>query len=350
MQPIASIIIPIAPAHEARAQSAIESARNQSMRCEVIIEPDPDRTGAGATRNRGLKRARGLFVAFLDADDTIAPDFIEKTVKAWKPDHYVYTDWLLNNETYRTGELYRVNDKNGRRLQIWSTGQTHLINCLIPMAAMRAVGYFDESLPCLEDEDLFLKLHALGFCGLRVPESLVVYNRRYGISANNAETNDALARSKAVKYMEELFKERYKEFRHMACCGKPAINETTRLATDIQVVPLYSPRKLRGVVSGRTYPKTGNHQSLWIDPKDYEAMPNMFKLAQPDPATLKAYSPDIETVQRLAHEAMQSEADYDDIGIKADDQDEIDTQKSTAVKEETTPKKTTRRRRSTKKS
>jgi glycosyltransferase involved in cell wall biosynthesis len=49
---------------------------------ELIVEEDPDATGAAAARNRGLDRATGEYIAFCDADDYLAPDAIEKMVAA----------------------------------------------------------------------------------------------------------------------------------------------------------------------------------------------------------------------------------------------------------------------------
>lgn len=50
----------------------------ESRGVAVITQPNQ---GAGAARNAGLARARGEFIQFLDADDLLAPDKIEKQVR-----------------------------------------------------------------------------------------------------------------------------------------------------------------------------------------------------------------------------------------------------------------------------
>lgn len=70
--------------------------------------------GASSARNAGLDRATGLYVAFIDSDDMVSDDYIEKvtSVLLEKPD-YVYLSWatLPGSSWQCTVKLNSIEDK-----------------------------------------------------------------------------------------------------------------------------------------------------------------------------------------------------------------------------------------------
>ena len=137
MAPRASIIIP-AYNHAPHLPLALESALTQTVPCEVIVVNDgsTDETaellqtyrnrvtvltqahrGPAAARNEGLALANGEYVMFLDGDDSIEPEKIERQLACKAP--WVTCDILVEDEVKRLNELasvryeYRTLNLNG---------------------------------------------------------------------------------------------------------------------------------------------------------------------------------------------------------------------------------------------
>ena len=75
----------IVPAYKAEPwiDECLASIHEQTYKdIEIIVIEDPERTGAASSRNRGLAKATGEYVAFSDADDYLSPDAIERMVAA----------------------------------------------------------------------------------------------------------------------------------------------------------------------------------------------------------------------------------------------------------------------------
>jgi glycosyltransferase involved in cell wall biosynthesis len=128
--------------------------------------------GPSAARNAGAGVVDTDLVVFLDADDQLAPTFIERCVQVLPEDwdlHFVYTHFRLfgNSEGVETAFPY---DK----ARLARSNFIHPAS-LLPRAEVARIGY-DESLRIgLEDWDLYLTLAEKGIEGILVDEPLIYY-------------------------------------------------------------------------------------------------------------------------------------------------------------------------------
>lgn len=144
---------------------------------ELLRQP---RRGVSAARNRGIERAGGEWIAFLDSDDEWLPHKLARQLAvlgdpaAFRVSH---TDEIWIRDGVRVNPR-RKHAKHGGRIFM----QCLPLCCMSPSSVLlhrevlRAVGLFDETLPACEDYDLWLRVAA------RYPVSLVdePLVRRYG--------------------------------------------------------------------------------------------------------------------------------------------------------------------------
>lgn len=228
--PLVSIIIPLGVGHDEIVKRALDSIEAQTeRRWECIVVSDGGELprygyawvkyaetggrmrGTGIARNIGLRMAKAPLVTFLDADDFLHPQFLEKTMRAFRRSgRYIYTDWMSINKD-GTRETHSADEYDPN--MIFRKSSLHAINVLVRTKDALSVGGFDETMNW-EDADFFMKLAAAGICGERLPEPLFAYDYGSGQRREQAElVKDGLKKALYERYTE------YIEGVKMCSCG-----------------------------------------------------------------------------------------------------------------------------------
>ncbi|MDJ0623309.1 MAG: glycosyltransferase family A protein [Desulfocapsaceae bacterium] len=142
-----------------------------------IVYTRTENQGPGAARNTGVDLARFPLIAFLDSDDHWQPDKLNKQLRVMK-DNPHYSISHTEEKWYRRGKhLNKRNIHHPRHGNIFS----HCLKlCAVGMSTVIMSkelfcksGGFDETMPCCEDYDLWLRLSwQCEF--LLVPEALTI--------------------------------------------------------------------------------------------------------------------------------------------------------------------------------
>jgi glycosyltransferase involved in cell wall biosynthesis len=212
--PLVSLVIPAYQAEQFVAE-ALESARTQTYRpLEVIVVDDgsTDRTaaivagfaeviclrlgtnrGTPFARNAGIERARGEFVAFLDADDLMTPDRIAVEAE-WLLDHPDCGCVLARQEAFfESGAtlptVAATRDLHGAPVVLLSAP-------MVRRSILRQIRGFDISYRVVEDMDLLRRLSAAGV-GIEVLDDVLVRRRFHGdnLTYDTAAIRDGLLRT-----------------------------------------------------------------------------------------------------------------------------------------------------------
>jgi glycosyltransferase involved in cell wall biosynthesis len=164
------------------ADGTVEKARALGF----TIHPLGTNRGPGGARNALLEMTTAEWIHFLDADDEIAPDYLDKT----RPLADVDTDVVLSTTLF-VDEITRdlvirwefPDDEfraNALRATIMRPVPLH--SSLIRKAALDRTGGFDEKLRCWEDGDVHVRLAASGARFRCIPDVLA-WSPRHGRGA-----------------------------------------------------------------------------------------------------------------------------------------------------------------------
>jgi hypothetical protein len=255
---LVSIIIPVAPYHSTIRSEAIAAAHAQTVVCDVRVLLDELGQGPAVMRNRGIAQSDTPFVLFLDADDSIRPDAIERLLASYQQGKYVYCDDMQ-------GDSYHATENEGA----YFDGRWHTVTCLVPTVYAKYVGGFDETLPALEDLDFYLKLQAAGVCGVRCPHPLLSY------SDNGRRSKDFQLSENYARMKYNIYNRYIGAAKRMCNCGATVGEHVPdgKQEGDILVEALYTPMQMGGPVTGRLYPRPRGHENnqIWVAPADVDS-------------------------------------------------------------------------------
>ena len=191
-------------------------------RVRVISQPN---RGVSAARNAGLAEAKGHFIAFLDADDTWAPNFLERMVGAFEADPSIglaYCGWQNVGLSGGRGTPfvppdYEVPDK---KAMLIANNRWPIHACLTTRALVSAAGGFDPRFAVGEDFLLWLEISCFQRIR-RVPEVLAYYFHHGGVQA----TRDRVRAARQLRDVQEVFLQRHPEI--IIELGRTRVRELT---------------------------------------------------------------------------------------------------------------------------
>lgn len=123
----------------------------------------PENRDVSAARNRGMRAARGQFIAFLDSDDEWLPDKLEQQLEVMRKAPpcvgLVYTGAVRRHDD--GSECIRLPKHRGdvlAELLLFNITDAGSASVLMRRNVVRVVGFFDEGIPAMEDYDYWIRV------------------------------------------------------------------------------------------------------------------------------------------------------------------------------------------------
>jgi len=203
MNALISVVIPTIPERKKYLDNAINSVKNQTYKnIELIIVTEGK--SAGASRNIGIKKARGNYIAFLDDDDTWHPEKLEKQLKlAEKYPKCPLITCYSHDKRFGQDKINKPPEVITQRKILNSFNYSSTSTYLINRYYLNLIGLFDESLPSAQEYELAIRLSEK-YNPRCVPEVLVTQNPTEGQISENW-TKKAKGIKQVYKKHKELF-------------------------------------------------------------------------------------------------------------------------------------------------
>lgn len=129
---------------------------------KVIFLRNKTNRGPCYSRNRGLKQARGEFINFLDDDDKLYPQKLEKQVAIYRnsPDHKLgmVTCHVLDRRSGKKIVTYNKLQGNIYKKLLYGYALAGTETVLFKKSGLNEVAGFDEKLQSSQEYDLFIRM------------------------------------------------------------------------------------------------------------------------------------------------------------------------------------------------
>lgn len=204
MNPLVSIIIPVYNGAN-YLEEAIKSALAQTYKkIEIIVVNDGSQDdgateavalkysdkiryipkkngGVSSALNTGIQAMKGAYFSWLSHDDLYEPNKIEKEVSCLENDKDIVLcrgkqiDFEGNPLEYEAVCIDSRLDAPGLfHVWLWKRYELNGLGFLIPKIAFDEAGLFDETLSCMQDLDMWIRIMLKGFSFVCIPDQLVI--------------------------------------------------------------------------------------------------------------------------------------------------------------------------------
>ena len=188
-----------------------DAIRNTHDAIRYIYQPN---RGPGAARNKGIKEAKGEYIAFLDADDLWMPEKLEKQINSLQLpkmptatsevvmvccDMSHNVDGKLIYKSYLKEKGYKFVSSGSIYENLLRENFIFTPTVIVKKEILEKMGYFDESYRICEDYKMWLNIaknYSIGF----IDEPLVIRNRH----KENITQDKYLFISSGIRLFEEI--------------------------------------------------------------------------------------------------------------------------------------------------
>lgn len=157
-------------------------------------------SGDAAARNKLIELAQGKYISFIDSDDLLMPDAIERMVRIMEAEN---RDVIVYGSYFRIDRYGKIYGRCKRRLysgiitrHLFETILVHACGSMFPTRILRESPAFDKSLHICSDYDLWLRL-SMKYRFIALPEP-TFKRRRHSTNLSKASLENCLIEFQVV--------------------------------------------------------------------------------------------------------------------------------------------------------